>query len=466
MNNMIKVNPKLKVPLDPGFVPAVLWNREFRGLVRKSGEARKLIISLERTNGSVSVFETEVLPDKPGYSELNLFYVERMVKYLLWMKGGWKITIAGNDRIAAEIAGIYSPDGKRKFDYDIMGEKIYGIRMTVVSCEIRNSPLENETSVSLGGNLDGCRIGFDLGGSDRKCAAVIDGEVVFTEEIPWDPYFQKDPGWHRDGINDSLRRAAAHLPRVDAIGGSSAGAYVDNQVRVSSLFRGVSDDDFKKHVRNIFLDLRKEWNDIPFVVVNDGEVTALAGSMSMQDNAVLGISMGTSLAAGYVTPAGNITDWLNELAFAPIDYRENAPPDEWSKDIGCGVQYFSQQAVARLVPLAKISLPEKMPFAEILLEVQNLMKKGDARAHRIYASIGTYFGYALAQYSEMYDIRNLLLLGRVSSGTGGEIIISRAEEVLKSEFPELADKIKFRTPDEKMKRHGQAVAAASLPKIN
>ena len=465
MNNMIKVNPKLKAPLDPGFTPAVLWNRTFRELAENSGGAKKIIISLERTNGSVSAFETEILPDKPEYSDLNLFYVERLVKNLLWIKGGWKITIAGDENLARKIAGIYSRSGKRKFDYDIMGEKIYGKTMQVASCEIRNSPVENETAISIGGNLDGCRIGFDLGGSDRKCAALIDGEVVFTEEIPWDPYFQKDPQWHRDGINDSLKRAAAHLPRVDAIGGSSAGVYIDSQVRVSSLFRGVSDVDFKKHVRNIFLDLRKEWNDIPFIVVNDGEVTALAGSMSMQDNAVLGISMGTSLAAGYVTPAGNITDWLNELAFAPIDYRENAPSDEWSNDVGCGVQYFSQQAVARLVPSAKIILPEKMPFAEILVEVQNLMKKGDERADKIYSSIGTCFGYALAQYSEMYEIRNLLLLGRVSSGTGGEVIISKAEEVLKSEFPELSDKIKFRTPDEKMKRHGQAVAAASLPKI-
>jgi len=462
----LKIKPEIKPPLDPEFIPAVLWNRAFRELVRKSGEARKIILSLERTNGSVSVFETDILPDKPGYSELNLFYIERMLKYLLWMKGGWKISIAGDDRLAGAIAGIYSPSGKRKFDFDIMGERIYGNSMKVVSCEIRNSPAENETAVSLGGNLDGCRIGFDLGGSDRKCAAVIDGEVVFTEEIPWDPYFRKDPEWHRAGINDSLKRAAAHLPRVDAIGGSSAGVYVDNRVRVASLFRGVSESDFRKHVRNIFLDLRKEWNNVPFTVVNDGEVTALAGSMSMKDNAVLGISMGTSMAAGYVTPAGNITDWLNELAFAPVDYRTDAPSDEWSEDVGCGVQYFSQQAVARLAPSAKIALPEKMPFAEILVEVQNLMEKGDERAEKIYDSIGTYFGYALAQYSEMYEIRNLLLLGRVSSGKGGEIIISRAGAVLKSEFPELADKIRFRTPDEKMKRHGQAVAAASLPKIN
>ncbi|MFZ2658171.1 MAG: hypothetical protein WAX69_24780 [Victivallales bacterium] len=464
MNDMIKVKPKVKPVLDPGFVPAVLWNREYSKLVEKTGKGVEIAICLERTNGSVSVFRTRILPDEPNYSGLNLRYVERLVKYLLWMKGGWKITIAGSPKIAEEIKRIYSVSGGRKFDNEIMGEKIYGKDMLVSSCELRNAPVENETAVSPGGNLDGCRIGFDLGGSDRKCAAVIDGKVVFTEEIPWDPYFQKDPDWHRTGINDSLKRAASHLPRVDAIGGSSAGVYVDNQVRVASLFRGVPKEDFKRSVRNMFIDLQKEWN-VPFVVVNDGEVTALAGAMSLNDNSVLGISMGTSLAAGYVAPSGNITDWLNELAFAPIDYRADAPVDEWSRDRGCGVQYFSQQAVARLAPLSDMNFSGDIPFAERLIEVQGLMKKGDVRAGKIYSTIGTCFGYAVAQYSEFYDLRNLLFLGRVSSGAGGEIIISRAQEVLKKEFPELAEKINFRTPDEKMKRHGQAVAAASLPKI-
>ncbi|HBC87928.1 MAG TPA: transcriptional regulator [Lentisphaeria bacterium] len=463
MDNMIRTKPKILPELDPGFTPAVLWNREYCRLVEKTGKGVKIAICLERTNGSISVFRTSILPDEPGYSGLNLLYVERLVKYLLWMKGGWKITIAGSAKIAEEIGNIYSTSGARKFDSEIMGEKIYGKDMLVTSCELRNAPAENETVVSLGGNLDGCRIGFDLGGSDRKCSAVIDGKVVFTEEIPWDPYFQKDPAWHKAGINDSLKKAAAHLPRIDAIGGSSAGVYVDNQVRVASLFRGVSKEDFKSGVMNMFIDLQKEWK-VPFVVVNDGEVTALAGAMSLNDNSVLGISMGTSMAAGYVTPSGSITDWLNELAFAPIDYRDDAPVDEWSGDKGCGVQYFSQQAVARLAPLAGVNFPAGTPFAEQLIEVQRLMKSDDPRAGKIYSTIGTCFGYAVAQYAQFYEVKNLLFLGRVSSGTGGEIIISKAREVLKDEFPEIAGKINFRMPDEKMKRHGQAVAAASLPK--
>jgi predicted NBD/HSP70 family sugar kinase len=204
---------------------------------------------------------------------------------------------------------------------------------------------------------------------------------------------------------------------------------------------------------------------VPFEVVNDGEVTALAGAMSMNENAVLGLSMGTSQAVGYVTPEGNITASLNELAFAPVDYREAAPADEWSGDRGCGVQYFSQQAVARLAPLAGLDFSANKPFPERLVEVQKLMAAGDERAAKIYSTIGTYLGYAIAHYAEFYEIRNVLLLGRVTSGKGGDLIIQKAKEVLFRCFQGLEKQIKIVTPNEKDKRHGQAVAAASLPMI-
>ena len=200
-------------------------------------------------------------------------------------------------------------------------------------------------------------------------------------------------------------------------------------------------------------------------IVNDGEVTALAGSMEMNANCVLGISMGTSVAGGYVNREGNITDWLNELAFVPVDYWEGAPADEWSGDLGCAVQYFCQQGVARLVPLAGIELPKDMKFAEQLKEVQKLMEAGDERAAKIYESIGVCFGYTIARYCEFYDMEKLLILGRVTTGKGGDIILAKAAEVLKAEFPELSGKVEFRIPDEKGRRHGQAVAAASLPVI-
>jgi len=461
---MIKIELKKIPELDPGFVPASLWKREYKKLVESTENSERLIIATERSNGMISTFDTEILPHEGEFVPLNIKHVERLVKSMLWIKGGYKVTIAGNSEIATKLAEIYSPDVVRSFDNDLIGKKVYGKDIEVINCPVEDAPRESESKVALGRNFKGCRIGFDLGGSDRKCAAVVDGEVIFSEEIEWSPYFQSDPAWHKAGINDSLKRAAAKMPRVDAIGGSAAGVYVDNQVRAASLFRGVSPEDFDKSVKNIFIELGKEW-DVPFEVINDGEVTALAGSISINDNSLLGVAMGTSQAAGYISPDGNVTDWLNELAFSPVDYRDDAPEDEWSGDIGCGVQYFSQQGVARLAPAADIEFPAETPFPEQLIEVQKLMEDGDARAEKIYNTIGTYFGYAIADYAEFYEIRNLMVLGRVTSGKGGEIILKKAKEVLKAEFPELADIINFQIPDEKMKRHGQAVAAASLPEV-
>jgi predicted NBD/HSP70 family sugar kinase len=342
----------------------------------------------------------------------------------------------------------------------MVGQHVYDHPIEVVAA--KELPLERSTTAELGGHLDGCRIGFDLGGSDRKAAALIDGRVVWSEEVEWDPYHQSNPQYHWDGIMDSLRRAAAHLPHVDAIGGSAAGVYVHNQVRFASLFRSVPPDAFERRVRNIFLDLQRVWN-VPFEVVNDGDVTALLGSMSMHRGGVLGIALGTSTAGGYVTTDGRITPWLNEIAFVPIDYRADAPADEWSGDVGCCVQYLSQQAVGRLLDRARIELAPALSLPARLKEVQALMQAGDLRARRIYQTIGSYLGYALAHLASVYDFRHVIVLGRVTSGPGGAIMLDTAREVLHVDFPELAARIDLRSPGEKEKRHGQAVAAASLP---
>ena len=463
----ISVSPKFRPVLDPGFVPASLWNRAYRAAVAESG-GRPLAFALERGDGSVSVFHASALPHEGPNAALNYRYAERLLKFLLWQKGGCRICIAGDARIAAHLRGLYSPQGARAFDFHFMGESVYGRPMAVESVAPGDFPLERETSAPLGRHLDGFRIGFDLGASDRKCAAVAHGEVVFSEEVAWNPGAQADPQYHFDGIQDSLQRAAAHLPRVDAIGGSAAGVYVNNEVRVGSLYRGVPRQLFEARVRRLFFELRAAWGGVPLVVVNDGEVAALAGSMALGDSAVLGVAMGSSTAAGFVTPQGAITSWLNELAFAPVDYRadEDAPSDEWSGDRGVGAQYFSQQAVARLLEPAGIELPAGMPAAEKLERAQRLMAAGDERARRIYETIGVYFGYAIAHYADFYDVRNLLVLGRVMTGEGGDVILSLASSVLREEFPELAERIRFHIPGEKEKRHGQAIAAASLPAID
>ncbi len=460
----LAIAPKFVPEIDPGFLPAVLWNKAYRECCAKTPDAAPLTICLARPDNTASSFKTVCLPHAGEYVALNKIYVERIVKFLLWARGGNKIYLAGKhaEPVAAMLRDMYRVGGEREFDFDFI-KKLFdaGVEVAVVSED--KLPKDATSHLPLGRNLDGCRIGFDLGGSDRKCAALIDGKVVFSEEVKWDPYFQTDPQYHYDGIMHSLKLAAAHLPRVDAIGGSSAGVYINNTVRVASLFRGIKDPAvFNARVKNMFVDIAKEWN-VPFEVLNDGDVTALAGSMSMGKNAVLGVAMGTSVAAGYVDPQGRMTNWLSELAFVPLDYRANGPADEWSGDIGCGVQYFSQQGVGRLLPLAGINLPKEMRLPEQLEELQKLMKAGDPRARKVYEAIGICFGYYLAHVAEFYAYEHLLIMGRVTSGEGGDIIIAEAKKVLAGEFPSL--KINLVVPDEKDKRHGQAVAAGSLPAI-
>ena len=454
--------PAVIPPLDPDFVPASLWIRDFNSLVDQSGEGIPFRIALRQTNGSTAVQSGKLLSETHPQSELNHLHVERLLKFMLWACGGSRLFWHGPQEVGQFLDKRFSIHPCGKFDSDFMA-KVYGEPLTAN----RGSEIPESSGLAspLGRNLEGCRIGFDLGGSDRKVAAVIDGEVTFSEETPWDPYHQTDPEYHRAGIMDSIEKAKAHLPELDAIGGSSAGVFVDDRPRVASLFRGISDSDFTEKIIPMFIDIGKELK-VPLSIINDGEVTALAASMSLKQNAVLGIAMGTSEATGYVDAQGRVTSWLNELAFAPVDYSPKAPVDEWSGDVGCGVQYFSQQAVGRLIPKAGLEIEPALGLPEKLERVQEFMAEGCERARSIYRTIGTYLGYGVAHYASFYTLSHALILGRVTTGEGGTIILEEAQKVLRKEFPDLNDQITFHQPDEKNKRHGQAIAAASLPAIN
>ena len=454
--------PRWMPPLHPSFVPAVIFNRNYRELTNSSGHAAPLVIGLERGDQSLSVYRTYCLDEGSADAALNLPYAERLVKMLLWQRGGWRVIVGGPPSVGEHIRRVYSPGGARQFDTEFMAN-VYERPFSVEVAEAEKVPVPNEGTVRLGGHLEGCRIGFDLGASDRKVAAVKDGEPVYTEEVVWDPRNATDPDYHFDQINAALKAAAQHLPQVDAIGGSAAGVYINNRPRVGSLYRGVPKPLFDTQIRHLFLDLQKAWGGIPFAVVNDGEVTALAGAMSLNDVAVLGMALGSSEAGGYVTPSGELTTWLNELAFCPVDLDPHAPVDEWSGDQGVGANYFSQQAVFRLAPLAGITLDPKLGPAEKLKSVQELLARGDERPRLIFETIGCYTGYGVAHYADFYGLRHVLILGRVTSGEGGNIILTQAQEVLKAEFPALAAEVALHLPDESTRRVGQAVAAASLP---
>lgn len=454
------VVPQIIPPLDTDFRPAVLANRTFREAVARSGSGIPLVLALERSGGAVSRFETQVFaPGHPG-AAANFAYVERLVKFLIWQRGGWKLYVGGASDIAGDLARVYSSSGARRFDYEFMSD-IYERDFTVVACSLAEVPAAQEQEEAIGRHLEGYRIGFDLGASDRKVSAVVDGEAIYSEEVIWEPRENANPQYHYAEIMKSLKSAAAKMPRVDAIGGSAAGIYVNNRAMVASLFRGVPKERYQE-VHNLFPRLIAEW-DVPFVVVNDGDVTALAGAMSLEDNGVLGIAMGSSEASGYVNLAGNIVGWLNELSFAPVDYNPAAPVEEWSGDRGCGATYFSQQCVFRLAPKVGIIIPGDVTDAEKLKIVQSRLEAGHEGALKIWQTIGVYLGYALAHYAEFYAVKHILVLGRCTSGQGGSIIVDEANRVLQTEFPELAGRIQVHLPDEKSRRVGQSIAAASLP---
>ncbi|MDL2217763.1 ROK family protein [Christensenellaceae bacterium OttesenSCG-928-M15] len=451
----VSIPVKNKPELDEGFIPLSLFFQAHQRLAKKP-----FAVAVERTNGLQTVYETNIIGEKK-YLEADEYYIDRLVKFLLWSRGGFRVTLCGDRALGEVVAKAYTKSGARAFDKEFM-ERVYGREFEVVLRDYDEKPVENEISSAIGRHMDGCRIGFDAGGSDRKVSAVIDGEAVYSEEVVWLPKEKSDPSYHYEGIVEALKTAASKMPRVDAIGVSSAGVYVDNKCKVASLFLKVSPEDFKAHVEDIYIRAAKEIGNIPVAVSNDGDVTALAGAMSMNEVAVLGIAMGTSEAAGYVDQKGNITGWLNELAFAPVDAQASAMRDEWSGDIGCGVKYFSQDGVIKLAPRAGIALEGQSP-AQKLKEVQALMQNGDERAAKIYRSIGVYLGHALALYAMFYPIHHVLLLGRVTSGDGGDLLLAQALRVLQDEYPALSFRVG--TPNEKARRVGQSVAAASLPEL-
>src|SRR4030066_882993 len=456
------VKPQFIPPLDEEFRPAILANRSFEQA--SAGVSVPLIFCLQRDDEKLSRFETRVFPEDHPYMEKNLYYAERMLKFLLWQRGGIKVYISGPRSIGEFLKSCYAPGGKQDFDYRFMSEKVYERAFSIMLCDPSQVPADNDVGEELGRHLDGCRVGFDLGASDRKVSAVMDGQVVFSEEVTGEPRSHDDPEYHYGEIITAIKTAASKMPRIDAVGGSSAGIFIDNRPMVASLFRGIPPDRFHE-IRNLFQRIRGELN-VPLEVINDGDVTALAGSMSLEDNGVLGIAMGSSQAAGFIDMHGRIMGWLNELCFAPIDYSPTAPIDEWSGDTGCGSQYLSQQCVFRLAPRAGIKIPSNLSDAEKLKFVQEKLEAGHTGAVKIWQSIGIYLGYALAHYADFYDMKHVLILGRCTSGMGGTLILDTARKVQETEFPQLAAHLHVQLPDERSRRVGQSIAAASLPIVH
>lgn len=434
-------------PLDPNFRPLAAE-------LSAAKEEPEIAIAIERDDGC----ETR------HWNASDLRLIERMAKAMLWSFGGYRITVCGSEAAYRRLCTLYAPGGALDFDRQFM-QRQYNRPFEIAFRErASDAPPTRRSPRPIAGGLSGCRIGLDVGGSDRKVSAIIDGKIVFSEETPWQPKTSANPEYQFRGILDSLRRAAAHLPRIDGIGVSTAGTVVGNQIRTSSLFVGVPEELRDARVENVYVNACRELGEnIPLSVANDGDVAALAGAIGLNANRMLGISMGTSEAGGYIDANGNVTGWLNELAFVPIDFCPESAIDPWSGDRGCGASYLSQDAAIRL---AGMEADDSLTPAEKLTRIQQRMAEGDPQMRRVYESLGVYLGYAIAEYAWLYDIRHVLAMGRVTSGPGGEILMDAARAVLKTDFPQLAEQLELHLPDEAGRRIGQSIAAARLVNLN
>lgn len=449
--------------IDKKFMPMASVLKEFRNDVEKLG-GKDYAVTVERNDGLRQRLEMKILKDSK-YDARNAVIIERLVKSMLWVYGGFKIISGGCDYVGNYLKDCYSNGGTREFDVKFMS-KVFESNFEVEIVDYAAVPKTVDQSLGRHYELNGCRIGFDAGGSDRKVSAVIDGEAVYSEEVVWNPKITSDPMYHYNEIVSAFKTAASHMPRVDGIGISSAGVYINNRTMAASLFVSVPEEDFEKTVKNIYINAAAEiGKDIPVVVANDGDITALAGAMSLNSDRILGIAMGTSEAGGYVDEHGNIRGWLNELAFVPVDFNKDAMRDPWSQDVGVGATYFSQDSVIKLAGMAGVDLSAANTPAEKLKIVQKMLNEGSQVAADIFSDIGTYLAHSIVYYLEFYNAQHLLILGRVTSGKGGDIIIEKCNEVLKAEYPSVYDQIKVFLPDEKARRVGQSIAAASLPTV-
>ena len=433
----------------------------------ESGRGAEIVsVAWEREEGKVFRYDLPV-PKRldPKAAKYVSHVVERIAKFALWAAGGWKLYLSGPDAVVKPVAKAYSKKGARAFDFDFFSS-IYSRPVEAAVVPLKKMPEFTEKLRQVKTVADGCRIGFDLGASDFKISALRNGKVVFSKEFPWDPRNSADPEYHYSKLTAGLKEAAAALPRVDAIGGSTAGVLVGQKMGLASLFRAVKEKNPSKfpEAQNMFYRIEKDWG-VPFAVYNDGDVTALAGMISMDKNGILGVAMGSSEAVGYVDPKRRMTGRICELAFAPVDFNPKAPRDEWSGDYGVGAMAFSQQAVNWLALKYGFKFPKSMKLPERLKVVQAAMEKGDAKALKVYLEIGRFLAHAIPWYNEFYDYENMMILGRVTSGLGGEIILETAKRILADVYPEWAEKIDIFMPDEKARRLGQSVAAAQIPVI-
>jgi predicted NBD/HSP70 family sugar kinase len=472
--------PKVPAPLDPNFSPLVLGKRAYLKAVKE--EKDKLEWALPRADGCAR-YSLPVFKDGTVNAEASVCLAGYLIQEMIWQRGAASLLLAGPPKICEALKTAFSVGGAYEFEAksmpNVSGTPDKPFEVKIVSAG--ELPPSKDSPQVCGKDANGCRLAFDLGKSDIKTVAVKDNEVLYSKETEWD-VTNVDPEYHYKAVLDALKLAKAALPKVDAIGGSATGTLgANNEATWCDIFPNVPPDVYKAKVVNIFARLAKELaGDVPLKVINDGEVTALAAVQKIKAGNVLGISMGSSEGGGYANEDGNLMGWINEMCYIKLDLNPEAPTDPWTKGAHRGVShmYLGQRGATKHA-YKVVDVPDnyKYPHPDMCTikhedhaQCLKLIQKGMAdpqqekKVSQLYETVGVYLGYALAQYSEFYKINHLMVLGRVSKGKGGDLMMATAQEVLETEFPELP-KIKFHTADDHFKAVGQCIAAAALPTV-
>jgi len=478
---ILLVRPEVPAPLDPNFAPLILAKRNY--LAKVKGTTQFLEWALPRADGCAR-YKLPVFDESNEYVEASIYLAGVLIQEMIWQRSAAALFLAGPRKICEALKAAYSIGGAYEFE----------ARQMPMVCGTPNSPFAvfvtkpeqlppaKDTPQVCGKDADGCRLAFDLGKSDIKTVAVMDNQVVYSKETEWD-VTNPDPEYHYTAIMKALSIAKDALPKVDAIGGSATGTVSGkNEATWCDIFPNVPPDVYKAKVVNIFNRMAKDLaGDVPLKVINDGEVTALAAVQKIGKGNVLGISMGSSEGGGYADADGNLLGWINEMCYIKLDLNPEAPTDPWSKGAHRGLShmYLGQRGATKLAAKAGVKVPENYVYphpdmctikhedhAQCLKLIQKAMANPSETDYvkDLYVTVGVYLGYALAQYCEFYAIDHVMILGRVSKGAGGDLMLETAKKVLQREFPEYAH-IEFHTADDHFKAVGQCIAAAALPEI-
>lgn len=421
--------------IDPSYHSAIECFDTFQKKVQDNEQKSHVILAIEHEKKIVVCKEYDVFSDEKHLS-YNLFILERLIKSLLWVVGGHRIYFAGPHLLYESLKEIFSPTGKRAFDIAFM-EKIFQTNFEFLECDSKQIPQEKSIDSHFDSIVYQKRIGLDLGGTHIKICALFDDQIVYSQVIPWSPKTYINPHAHEEKILHAIQDALPYLQNdVDALGISSAGIFMDNQVRVSALFMKVDEQKYASFLPNLFLTIQNKLekivnHPIHMKIANDGDVTALSGAKRLQKERLLGLSLGTSEAASFIHHKGQLMGWLHELSFVPINWHENAMIDPWSLDRGTGASYLCQEGVIYLAKLCHIDLDKDASPAQKVKTLQAMAEQQDEKALLIFQTMGLYLADALAYYRLFYPIEHVLVLGGITNGKGGDILLSSCQEQLR-----------------------------------